>query len=180
MISPIASTVSSKLILLSDTAVSPNLGEGKLEEVCCYATPCLLDNGDLVAIYRTGSAKHSRDGKLVCVRSTDGGATWSQPSVVFDGLSNPQPESAHNGYIWRNADGGIDGLFQTVEATHPDLYVFSEDGRKLLRRFYRSSSGDGGKTWATPRMVVGESASAASAAITGTISPTACRSRSAP
>ncbi|MEO7649833.1 MAG: sialidase family protein [Bryobacteraceae bacterium] len=138
---------------MSDTAVSPNLREGKAEEVCCYATPCLPGNGDLVVVYRSGSAKHSRDGKLFCVRSTDEGATWSQPSVVFDGLSNEEPEAAHTGYIWRNAEGGIDVIFQTVEATSPDLYIFSEDGRKLLRRCYHASSSDSGRAWTAPRLL---------------------------
>ncbi len=136
--------------ILEDKAVSPNLNRHAQSDVCAYAVPCRLKNGDLVCAYRQGSAKHSRDGVLIAQRSTDGGINWSDAVSIFDGLQKSPRESVHSGVVCQAADGAVLAIFKTVEARNPEAYIFSEEGRQLPQRLYISRSMDGGKTWPAP------------------------------
>jgi len=136
--------------ILEDNAVSPNLNRHAQGDVCAYAVPCRLKNGDLVCVYRQGSAKHSRDGVLIAQRSTDAGINWSDPVSVFEGLKESPPESVHSGVVCQAADGAVLAIFKTVEARNPEAYIFSEEGRQIPQRLYVSRSTDEGRTWPAP------------------------------
>jgi len=43
-----------------------------------------LDDGSIFAVLRSGSGHISADGKLVAVRSHDGGKSWSRPKTIID------------------------------------------------------------------------------------------------
>ena len=49
-----------------------------------FPTAIKLNDGSILAILRAGSGHISADGKLVMVRSTDNGETWSEPKTVVD------------------------------------------------------------------------------------------------
>jgi hypothetical protein len=136
--------------ILDDVAVSPNLDEGAQNDVCVYPLPCRLDNGDLLCVYRRGKEKHSLDGVLVAQRSTDGGANWSEQIIIYDGTHQKHPESVHTGALCQVADGTVLAMFTTVDAKKPEVYIFSEDGRKLHQQLCVVRSNDGGRTWLPP------------------------------
>ncbi len=140
-----------KVEIVQDAAVSPNLARGDAASVCVYPVSTRTQRGELLCVYRQGSAKHSRDGILVCQRSGDGGGTWSAPQTVFDGMSGASPESVHTGVVVEASGGEVRTFFTTVEARKPDAYIFSEEGRSLRQRMWAIRSTDGGCHWSDAR-----------------------------
>ncbi len=141
-----------KMTVIQDIAVSPNLHKGTQSPLCAYPMSCQLSNRELLCIYRQGKEKHSLDGVLIAQRSTDGGAKWSEEIIIYDGMSKNEPESVlGNCYaLCQTTDGTILALFATVEAKKPDVYILSEEGRKLRQQLYTVRSKDGGETWSIP------------------------------
>jgi len=137
-----------QIIVRHDTVVSPNLAAADRSNVSVYPSACRAGN-DVVCVYRRGEAKHSRDGVLLAQSSADGGASWSPPVAIFDGLGGATPESVHAGVVceW---NGAALAFFKTVEAKEPDAYIFSEEGRRLRQRAYLCRSDDGGRSWNAP------------------------------
>lgn len=131
--------------------VSPNLAAGNHAVVCVYPSLAVLRDGSVVCVYRQGKAKHSRDGVFCAQRSSDGGRSWSEPVSVYDGMSSPKPECVHAGVVCETPRGELLAFFTTVEATKPDAYIFSEEGRQLWQRPLVSASADGGRSWKASR-----------------------------
>ncbi len=136
-----------KIEILHDVAVSPNLAAHARDVTTFCPTVCVLSDGSIVCTYRHGKEKHSRDGKLLSQRSTDGGATWHDPVVVFDGMSRPNPLSVHTGAVCVLDRTSLLAVFTAVDAQDPQAYIFSEAGRTLEQRFYVTRSFDGGLRW---------------------------------
>jgi hypothetical protein len=139
-----------KVNILSDTAVSPNFDANMLDQVCVYPLTCKLDNGEVLCLYRQGKEKHSFDGVLVVQKSKDGGTTWSDQQIVYNGMSGDSPESAQTGGLCQLADGSVVVFFTVVEEITADFYIFSEEGRRLRQRLCLSRSCDLGMTWSFP------------------------------
>ena len=97
-----------ELEVLHDVVVTgDSRGGAEAGPVCVYPVPCVLDDGSVVCVYRSGSAKHSRDAVLMCRRSTDRGKTWTRPVPAFDRRDAPEPLSLHAGAVGRAGDGSI-------------------------------------------------------------------------
>jgi hypothetical protein len=131
-----------------DVAVSPNLATGEASEVAAFPSVCCAKDS-IVCVYRSGSAKHSRDGVLLSQSSTDGGNSWSLPTTIFDRMHDAEPESVHAGVVCACGDAAL-AFFKTVEAKRHDVYIFSEEGRRLRQRAYSCRSLDAGRTWSVP------------------------------
>ena len=139
--------------VLSAAAVSPDAADGARFPTCAYPATALAGDGTLVCVYRGGAEKHSYDGVLIARRSSDMGDTWSEPAVVFDGTALAPPQSAFSGGICVTAEGALVTSFGAVEATAPDHYVFSDQGRKQKRFVYVAGSTDAGASWSCARLI---------------------------
>jgi len=141
--------------IASDVAVSPNLTRGSADVACAFPSPCRLQSGGLVCVYRQGSDKHSPDGVLVAQHSTDDGRSWSPPVTVFGGLARPNAESVHAGIVCERADGTVQAYFKAIAVTESAAFIFSEEGRQLPQQLYIAESRDDGATWgeAAPRIL---------------------------
>ena len=139
-----------KVKILNDSAVSPNFDAKQLNQVCVYPLTCKLDNGNLLCVYRQGREKHSFDGVLVVQKSKDGGETWSDQIIVYNGMSGDSPESVHTGAVCQLTDGSVVVFFTVVEGTVSDIYIFSEEGRRFRQRLCIARSHDRGNTWSKP------------------------------
>ena len=95
-----------------------------------------LRNGDLLAVVRAGDYHFGERGRLECVRSKDGGMSWSQPSVIVaDGPDdrNPAAIQCSNGkilVIFGKSDNYVNGEYsdEKAKAAKPALWITrSED-----------------------------------------------------
>ena len=111
------------------------------------AFPTLVrwDNGDIVCGFSCGGGAHAQGGTY-CARSTDGGRTWSRPSVVLK--RSESPIRTNHLRLSRAADGTILAYGQR------DQNECTPDGVKRLACdpvLCRSS--DGGCTWSEPDVI---------------------------
>jgi hypothetical protein len=114
--------------ILSDVPVSPNLAANDARAAACPSM-CRLQNGDVVLNYRIGQTKHSLDGVLCSQRSRDGGASWSELVVIYDGTRKAAPESVHSGALCQSDDGTVYVIFTVTEVKNPHAFIYSEEGR---------------------------------------------------
>ncbi len=139
-----------KVRIVDDIAVTPNLAGGESSLTCFSPASWRLLNGDCILVYRQGREKHSPDGVFFAQRSSDGGKSWSEQIVIFDGTDRVKPESVHAGVVCQVSDGSVLAIFTTVESLKEGTFVFSAEGKKQPQHLYISRSGDGGKTWSAP------------------------------
>lgn len=142
-----------KIEILFDLPVSPNMAAANANETCSYPFSAILANGDIACIYRRGKEKHTYDGVLLMQTSSDGGETWSAPLVAFDGRDHRPPRCVVEGGMGQTAAGTLLATFGMVEATSPDAYLFSEEGRKQKRGVCAVRSEDLGETWSEPTYI---------------------------
>ncbi|MEA2429838.1 MAG: hypothetical protein QOI19_311 [Thermoleophilaceae bacterium] len=110
-------------------------------------------NGTLVDVFMLANATAVAPGpdvpfKVMAMRSTDGGATWSQP-VTIDEVPPVQPED-------ESTNTAVRAFPLVSAATAPDgtLYVVYNDIESEHRsRIMISTSSDDGSTFSTPRVV---------------------------
>ncbi len=94
-----------------------------------------IDN-DFLVTFRRGSAHISSDGKIMSVRSTDNGNTWSTASLVYDDLT-----------IDDRVDLGLKKLSNGI-LLQP-FYKYSTNGTVAISSFITRSN-NGGISWDTP------------------------------
>jgi len=135
--------------LIQDVEVSPNVRD-KADVACAYPITQVLDNGDIACLYRRGKEKHSYDGVLVLQMSSDRGVTWSEPRVVFDGRNMQPAQGVVTGAVCQTGQGDLLVNASLVDASKPDVYLFSKEGMTFNRWLYTVRSVDGGKTWRYP------------------------------
>lgn len=116
-----------------------------------YPFMAVMADGTLVCMYREGKEKHSYDGILLTRQSTDLGKTWSPPVTLFDGQGLQPPQAAGSGGICGCADGSLWVVFCATEVTHPDQYVFSEEGMTQRTWYLTARSTDQGRRWQPPQ-----------------------------
>ena len=136
-----------RIRILSDEPVSPNFPGGA--DCCAFVQMTQRENGDVLCLYRRGSAKHGPDGALVAQRSPDRGQTWGAPLTVFDEADHTPPNSVVCGGIAALGDTLISS-YCYVEMLNPDAYVFGDEGSRFPRHICISRSEDAGRTWSEP------------------------------
>jgi len=144
--------------IVHDAPVSPNLAAGDGGTCRAYPLTTPLRDGSVVTVYRRGQSKHSHDGVLVMQKSSDGGTSWDDPTVVFDGIGDDPTQTAVTGGMVQTPSGDLLTVFGVVEGLKPGVYMFSEEGNVLPRKTLIRRSRDGGETWSpaevfeTPRL----------------------------
>ncbi len=118
-----------------------------------YRIPALIvtRSGTLLAFCegRKNSRSDTGDIDLLVKRSTDGGATWSESSVVWDDgtntCGNPCPVvDQTTGVIW---------LAMTWNHGEDDEREIMNNAGRDTRRVFISPSADDGRTWSKPREI---------------------------
>ena len=118
--------------------------------VAVYRIPalCTAPNGDLVAVCDArknhgGDLNTSQPINISCRRSSDGGATWSEP---VDTWTWKWSEDEH----WAGSDPSL-----VVDSEAKKIFLFynvwESKNRHGVFMFYVQESSDNGKTWSKPR-----------------------------
>jgi outer membrane protein assembly factor BamB len=98
-----------------------------------------LREGPLVAVLRGGAGHIGRGGRLDCIRSEDGGRTWSAPVVAIDSEWDDR-----NPALGQMPDGILFLAYGEARSYRPDGTFDLAAGPY---RLHRVTSADGGKTW---------------------------------
>ena len=115
-----------------------------------------LSNGDVLANWRAGLTKDGDDEHVEFSRSTDGGATWSEP---FTPVENPRMEGVGGTlkacYVTEIAPGRLMGVFLWVDReTYPGKGCFNENTEGCMPMcILLAESEDFGDTWSSLRDV---------------------------
>ncbi len=104
---------------------------------------CKTRKGTLLVVYREGMTHASgrpEDGRIMLIRSSDLGKTWSKPELVFD---DPTMDDRNAAVSCMN-DGTICVIF--------DKYL-NKKGRRAHHWAWLMTSSDEGRTWSKPRKI---------------------------
>jgi hypothetical protein len=130
-----------------------------------FPTMLVLPHGELVLIFSLlgNGLVTEQPGQIVALRSSDGGSSWSSPTVVAtvppneSGVFDPETGAC----VRTGGDCGIDGMSIApggVAATAgPDGsidVVWQQDQSATSGSILLARSGDGGVHWSAPRAVV--------------------------
>ena len=137
---------------VSEQTVLWKCGDGGIKS---YRIPalCTAPNGDLLAVCdaranHAGDLNSSQPINITCRRSTDGGATWSDPVNTWTWQWN---DDEH----WAGSDPSF-----IVDADTKKIFLFYnvwESKKKHgVFQFYVQESTDNGKTWSKPRDISGD------------------------
>lgn len=113
-----------------------------------------LFQGEMICVYRRGSAFSSVDGRIAQLRSLDGGITWAEEGLVWDGSKDG------TNYCYRGAapamltDGTVLMTCSRFDRSDPDKPVFSPETEGYLPcQVVVFRSRDGGHSWTPPQVV---------------------------
>ncbi|MAE62701.1 MAG: hypothetical protein CMJ18_00390 [Phycisphaeraceae bacterium] len=111
-----------------------------------FPTLVRMDDGALICGYSVGGGAHVSGGTH-CSRSTDGGRTWTDPTLILD--RGVDPVTFNSLRLSRTADGSVLAYGQR------DQKEKTADGsvRRLACEPTLCRSTDGGRTWSDPQVI---------------------------
>ncbi len=139
--------------ILHDQPVSRNFLETPGGLTCAFPQVTAMANGDVACLYRQGITKHSHDGILLLQTSSDRGASWSEPGVVFDGRDSTPPETVVSGGLCEGAPDTLFVTFFTLRDLKPGVYMFTDEVGQLESPIYATIGTDSGTTWSSPTTI---------------------------
>jgi hypothetical protein len=105
----------------------------------------LLENGDVLAIFRGGAAHVGVKGRLDLVRSSDRGQTWSAPWTAIDGEFDDR-----NPAMGLLRDGTIVLAYAIASGYDATGLHFGKREERVFDGVYLTFSKDNGKSWSNP------------------------------
>jgi hypothetical protein len=121
---------------------------------CTFTSLNCLENGRLVAAFRTGSAKDSADEDVHILTSDDEGASWEQTFSGFGEFLQGSGRRLRAGGLRELPAGQLIGAFLAVDHSDPTLPLANPATQGLLpTRVYVAESGDDGRSWSSLREV---------------------------
>ena len=141
---------------ITDSGILSRGQPGTDRALLTFPTVIALDDGALLATYRSGSTKDSADGTVEFVRSQDEGQTWSEPWRPFE---NPILDGLHGSmrvcYLTEMSPGHLLASTMWIDrTTYPGGGLFNEETEGCLpMSVLLADSEDNGATWSPWRLV---------------------------
>ncbi len=134
-------------------------------EYCAWPSLARTGEGDMIVLFTRTEEHLAPDGAIMLSRSTDGGATWPPPLVVFDsplddresgltvlrsaGILGHFWSTLHTRAFYESLSAGSyrqDVIERWIRHVEGERYRKAATGRGALM----ATSRDGGRTWSTP------------------------------
>lgn len=117
-----------------------------------FPSVCLLPDGTLLSSMQIGQAFEAIDCTTCTARSTDGGATWSEPTPMFDRSGDPYPLSDTCKLAWTG--DRLTAFGMQSHRRDPDTPLGNEQtGGVLDSDVIYAESFDLGRTWSERRII---------------------------
>jgi hypothetical protein len=141
-----------QLEVVLESIVYRNPDPGYRYVMASNPSPVQLSEHEIVCPYNRGQAYYSTDLTLHLARSLDGGATWSEHSLIYDGTR--QKYSYHAPMATRLHDGRLLIVGFRTDRSDRDRPLFNEatGGLASVENFLMQSA-DGGRTWTEPQVL---------------------------
>ena len=142
----------SRLEIVKESVIYRNPNPGYQAVSAANTSPVQLSENELVCSYNRGQAYYAVDLTLHLARSLDGGYSWSQQSLIYDGT--PQKYSYHAPFASRISDGRIVLFGFRTDRSDPDRPLFNETtgGIAHIDNFLMFSD-DNGESWSEPQIL---------------------------
>jgi hypothetical protein len=144
-----------QLRVVSEGIIYRNPNPGYRAE-CAYLPNVLpLSSTEYICAIRIGQAFYSADGKLILLRSNDGGATWLKEGMIWDPQRDPTPYTYTAPHLTRLTNGNLLLVARRWDSSDPELPIFNAEtggirsGEVVLFRSF-----DAGKAWSAPVVLV--------------------------
>lgn len=111
-----------------------------------------LGGDEILAMFSIGQAFDAADQRMHCARSLDGGASWSTPWLMHDGLDGRlESESFKPLALGDRRLMALGYVFERPDMTTPIVHPATRALLPLVNKV--SWSDDGGASWTTPRAI---------------------------
>ena len=139
-----------------DSGILSRSQPGTPRAILTFPTVIALEDGSLLASYRTGTTKDSDDETVEFVRSLDNGRTWSEPWKPFE---NPTLDGLYGSlrvcYLTELSPGHLLAAALWIDrTTYPGGGLFNEETEGCLpMSVLLADSDDNGASWSPWRLV---------------------------
>ena len=120
----------------------------------CFPVILPLSRDEMICVYRRGSAFASVDGRTGRLRSTDGGRTWIEEGLMWDGSEDDRSYCYRGAGLTMLSDGTILSVGSRFDRSDPDKPMFNPETEGYLPTeivLFRSE--DRGHSWSSPQVV---------------------------
>ena len=129
--------------------------QGGVRAICTFPSVAVLESGELLATYRTGSGKDSTDETVELRRSQDGGRRWSEPCWRFSTDLDGRAGSLRVAYITPLGGDRLMACGMWIDRlAYPEQPLFNPETEGCLpAAIVVAESSDHGRTWPEWRQV---------------------------
>lgn len=146
--------VTPRLQLISESVVFRNPNPGYRSMMAANSNLAQASDGLLLCAYNRGQAYYHPDMEAYLARSHDGGATWIEHSLIYDGGADAIPYTYNGPMLTRLCDGTLVVFTFRRERREPEEPIFNEaTGGLIPVENVLFLSTDNGFTWQGPRLV---------------------------
>ena len=96
-----------KLAITNSGVIYRNPNPGYTYIFAAFSHPIQLSEQELICAYNRGQALYATDLTFYLARSTDGGITWREHTLMTDRAQDDKPYSYHDPFLSRLADGTL-------------------------------------------------------------------------
>ena len=113
-----------------------------------------ISDQEIFCAYNQGHAMSATNLSFYQARSTDGGKTWGEHSLIYDGAQDDRPYSYHSSFLTRMRDGLLVIVAFRVDRSDPDHPIFNATtGGLTPLDLILLRSEDDGHTWSPPELL---------------------------